>query len=153
VFFNLSGSWYLLSVMQPEGVFSYLKGFPQWETMLQVVSLSMMISALIYVHFLLRPSMLHDLSISEFLIKPPYYYSVKSTNYGAYQLYKRVASYENLYGGCKWSYNMKILSLTQVVVPVSHIWACVSYSICSVSWVWVSAQTFTNIDWFLCVSH
>jgi hypothetical protein len=51
----------------------------------------------------------------------PYFYSFKSTNCGAYKFYKRVASHENRNGGCKWSYNVKILCLTQVLVPVSHI--------------------------------
>jgi len=118
--------------------------------MLQVAVLSMRISDLIYMYFLLRPIVLHNLSISQFLlrpivlhdllisqflIKPPYYYSFKDTYYGVYQLYKRVASNENLYGVCKWSYNMKIPCLNQVVVPVSHICACVSCTIFSVSWV------------------
>ena len=89
--------------------------------MLQVAVLSMRISDLIYLYFLLGPIVLHDLSISQFLIKPPHYYSFKNIYYGVYQLYKRVASNENLYGGCKWSYYVKILCLTQVVVTVSHI--------------------------------
>lgn len=103
--------------------------------MLQVAVLSMRISDLIYMYFLLRPIVLHDLSISQFLIKPPYYYSFKDIYYGVYQLYKRVASNENLYGRCKWSCNVKISCLNQVVVPVSHICACVSCTIFSVSWV------------------